>query len=343
MDLRLEPMCDELSRAGDLFVLLFRNRGDGMSYIRFLTKDRIVRIETVKNDWETELVYFEKGDTGESRRWYSPNSGRVRTAKAICLHYAINRPVGALMGEGDLTTVIPWLLRYSRMLGDRVRLHWATRAFLWLVTVPTNRIKEKSAQYAKPPDTGSIVVKDEGESWEPVNPRLQGLDASYDMKAVRGMVDAGSGYPPHWRGEAWDVNLATAQAMQGPSERHLLRRQNHFVHLLEDILYHGYQRAVEIDKAPPLPSDRYAELFKVDLPDITRRDNAELAGAARELADALDKLGGMIPGKSKTWTRKALELVMKFAGEGLDQDELRAILEEGWGEVLGDKENNRKE
>ncbi|MGB9639989.1 MAG: hypothetical protein ACPL4H_03705, partial [Anaerolineales bacterium] len=32
LDQRLETMCDELSRAGDLFVLLFRNGQDGMSY-----------------------------------------------------------------------------------------------------------------------------------------------------------------------------------------------------------------------------------------------------------------------------------------------------------------------
>jgi hypothetical protein len=34
------------------------------------------------------------------------------------LHYAVNRPLGALLGEGDLATLIPWLLRYSRMLED---------------------------------------------------------------------------------------------------------------------------------------------------------------------------------------------------------------------------------
>jgi hypothetical protein len=57
MDLRLESMSDELARAGDLFVLLFRNDQDGMSYIRFVTKDQILAIETADNDWETELSY----------------------------------------------------------------------------------------------------------------------------------------------------------------------------------------------------------------------------------------------------------------------------------------------
>ena len=82
------------------------------------------------------------------------------------------------------------------------------RAFLWIVTVPSNKINEKQLQYSNPMDSGSIVVKDETEVWEAVNPDLHGADAGNDMKAVRGMIDAGSGYPPHWRGEAADANLA---------------------------------------------------------------------------------------------------------------------------------------
>ena len=58
MDLRLTDMCDELSRSGDLFVLLWRNPIDGMSYIRFVTKDQVTGIETAPNDWETEIAFL---------------------------------------------------------------------------------------------------------------------------------------------------------------------------------------------------------------------------------------------------------------------------------------------
>jgi hypothetical protein len=157
MDLRLEAMCDELSRAGDLFVVLFRNPSDGMSYIRFVAKDRILRIETSPNDWESEQVYYEQGEGGKPRQWFSSQHPAAASAPAIMLHYAITRPLGALLGEGDLSSMIPWLLRYSRMLEDRVRLHWAMRAFLWMVTVPANKIREKQEQYRTPPESGSIV------------------------------------------------------------------------------------------------------------------------------------------------------------------------------------------
>lgn len=331
MDLRLESMSDELARAGDLFVVLFRNPADGLSYIRFVTKDRIVKIETAENDWETELAFHEQLETGGVRAWPSANHPGAAAAPAVMLHYAVNRPTGALLGESDLVTMLPWLQRYSRMLEDRVRLHWAMRAFLWLVTVPTNRVREKQEQYRVPPESGSIVVKDESEAWEAASSGLHGADASHDLKAVRGMIDAGSGYPPHWRGEPADANLATATAMQAPTERHLLRRQQYFTFVLEDILYQAYQRALQLGFVFKLATGDYKRLFTVSMPDVSRSDNRELAVAARDLAQALSTVAGQLPGRSDKYARLALKLALKFAGEPQDDEDLDGIMQEARG------------
>lgn len=327
MDLRLQPMSDELARSGDLFILLFRNPQDGMSYLRFVTKDRIQSIETAPNDWENELVYTERTLEGEERRWLSPQHPDAEQASAVMLHYAVNRPIGALLGESDLTTMIPWLQRYSRMLEDRVRLHWAVRAFLWLVTVPANKVKEKQEQYRIPPESGSIVVHDESEGWQAVTPSLHGVDAASDLKAVRGMIDAGSGYPPHWRGEAADANLATATAMQAPTERHLLRRQQYFTFLLQDLLYHAYQRS-RSGAQRALPAQDYQQLFVVVRPDISRTDNESLARAARDLTQGLSTLAEQISGLPPSLARHTLRMVFKFAGEPLDEGNIDQIMEE---------------
>ncbi len=334
MDLRLVPMAEELARSGDLFVLLFRNSVDGMSYIRFVTKDQILKIETAVNDWETELAYTEVPAAGtyEPRRWLSPAHSDAAAADAIMLHYAVNKPIGALMGESDLATIIPWLLRYSRMLEDRVRLHWAARAFLYLVTVPSNKVESKSAQYASPPESGSIIVKDETEEWNVMAPSLRGADASHDMKAVRMMIDAGSGFPPHWRGEGGDVNLATAEAMHGPPERVLQKRQEYFVWLLEDILYSSYMRSVAAigDGGYPIfeQQPNYQELFTIDKPDISLRDNSLLAEAGSTMSMAFAQLQNMLLGKSLILQRLAVDLVTKFAGEPQEDELLDKIISE---------------
>ncbi|MGE5123330.1 MAG: hypothetical protein ACM3H7_02345 [Acidobacteriaceae bacterium] len=330
MEWRLHSMCEELTRSGDLFVVLFRNAIDGMSFIRFVTKDQILRIQTASNDWETELAYFEAPPAGEfePRRWLSPEHPEASLADGIMLHYAVNKPMGALMGESDLTTIIPWLLRYSRMLEDRVRLHWAARAFLYLVTVPSNKVDSKSQQYASPPESGSIVVKDETENWETITPSLRGADASHDMKAVRNLIDAGSGFPPHWRGEGGDVNVATAEAMQGPPEKFLVKRQQYFLWMLQDILYQAYRRAVEVGAQPPIEEANYSEIFTLKSPDVSLRDNNMLAEASNKFSASMATLQNVLLGKSPTLHRKAVELVMKFGGEILTDEDLDRIISE---------------
>jgi len=329
MALRLENMCDELSRSGDLFVVLFRNTQDGMSYIRFVTKDQIKKIVTAENDWETELSYLQPRElTADPREWYAPHHPKAEDSTAVMLHYAINRPLGALLGESDLTTMIPWLQRYSRMLEDRVRLHWAIRAFLWVVTVPTEKIKEKREQYRTPPEAGSVIVKDSSETWEPVTPLVRGADAAPDLQAVRGMIDAGAGYPAHWRGEAGDANLATATAMQDPTEKHLLRRQLFFCHTLCDLLYHAYQRSVQIGKAKPLSSNDYTMLFNVNVPHLSKTDNESLGRAARGLARAFQSISEELPGPSSKLSRLMMKQCFRFAGIPQPDETLDEIMAE---------------
>lgn len=328
MDLRLPSMNDELARSGDLFIVLFTNPQDGMSYMRFITKDRIVKIITAENDWENELEYHEQQDVGDPKRWKSPRHPDITPTDPVMLHYSVNRPIGALLGESDLVTMLPWLQRYSRMLEDRVRLHWAIRSFLWFVTVPANLVRQKQEQYRTPPEAGSIVVTDNSEVWDVKTPSLQAQDARHDMQAVRNMIDAGSGFPPHWRGESGDANLATAQAMQGPTERHLLRRQQYFTFILQDLIFNAFQRSLNLGFYRTLPTDDYDKLFTMILPEVSRWDNESLARAAREIATALTTVSTSLAGKSKTFNTWSLKLISRFAGEPITDENILTILTE---------------
>jgi hypothetical protein len=331
LPLRLAGMSEELARAGDLFPVLFRRPSDGVSLLRFITKDQVGEIETAAGDWERETAVIQHdADPTNPRRWPTPAAGAAaRRARAVALHYHINRPLGAAFGESDLATVLPWLLRYSRLLEDRVRLHWAARMFLWFVQVPRHRVGEKAEQYKVPPESGSVIVHDESESWSAVAPVLRGADVAPDLKAVRNMIDAGSGYPPHWRGEAADVNLATAQAMQEPAERHLARRQAYFAWLLQDLTYQAYERARALrpELWPEVNGRDYRSLFLVTLPDVSRSDNLVLAQAAANLSAAFERLQAQYPA-SPTLRRLLLKLVLRFVGEGQGDEVLDRIMGE---------------
>lgn len=329
MDMRLESLCDELSRAGDLFLTLHRNERNGMSYLRVVPKENIVQIESLPEDWEVETVYHERIEgTTATRQWLSPRAEGSETADAVMLHYAVNRPVGALLGESDLVTLTPWMQRYSQMLEDRVNLHNATRAFLWDVVVPETKVAAKAQEYRSAPTSGQVMVHDQAETWTAIAPTLHGQDAQYDLKSVRGMIDAGSGYPPHWRGESGDANLATATAMQGPTERHLKRRQLYVAYMLQDVLATAYRRAVEIGMQPPLKDTDYTKLFTVQLPDISRSDNAALAAATGQITTAVAGMTELQHIPSATLRDLSLRLILKFAGETVEEEQIQQILAE---------------
>jgi len=209
-----------------------------------------------------------------------------------------------------------------------VRLHWAARSFLYIVTVPSNKVEAKAVQYANAPESGSIVVKDESETWETLTPSLRGADAGHDMKAVRQLIDAGSGFPPHWRGEGGEVNVATAEAMQAPPEKFLIKRQEYFIWVLEDIIYQAYMRAVEIGAQPAIPLTEFNDIFTVSAPDVTLRDNDQLAGGSSKMAEAFSILQNTILGKSPTLHRIAIDLMLKFAGEPQEDKVLDKIISE---------------
>lgn len=325
MDIRLPRLVDELTRAGDIFVVLFRNPQDGMSYVRTIPKPEIVKIVTAKNDWETELEYHERQPDGEPRVWYSAFHPAAAELDEVMLHYSINRPVGALMGESDLATVIPWLLRYSRMLEDRVKLNWAARVFYWFVKVPRADVKRTAQKYSTPPSAGSIIVHNDQEEWDLKAPTLHAADARHDLHALRLQIATGAGLPPHWFGDSLEINLATASVMERAAVRHLLRRQKEIKHLIIDLCHVAYQRAYETAGWRRTP-DRKA--ISIELPDISRDDNVMLAEAGRELAAAFSGLMPMLRLKSDTLRDKVLTLLFQFIGEPLEDSEREAILKE---------------
>lgn len=328
LSLRQYAWCEELSRAGELFVTLHLNPADGMSYARALPASRIDRVTTAAGDYETELAYHEAAAPGDpdypaGRWWGAAGEGDG----PVCLHFAVNRPVGCVRGESDLAPVLPWLERYSRWLEDRVRLNAAMRSFLWIVKVPGRLIKQKAAEHVRPPEPGTVLIVDrDNEEWEAVTPALHAHDAAADGRAVRWMIVAGGpGVGLVDLGEGEEANLATAKAMGEQRSRFMRARQTYFGWALATIALTAYNRAAALGYvAGP---EQTLDAIRVTLPDISPADNRELGASAAQAADALMRIGeaGL---RGARWQRLALRTVLKFAGEPVSEDEVTAILRE---------------
>ena len=244
---RIYAWCDELSRSGELFLVLSRNPADGMSYVREVPALQIDAIETDPDDREHELRYHQLTADVEGRWWTAARGADPAGGPdQVMLHYAINRPVGAVRGRSDLAQILPWLERYDLWLEDRVRINRYKGAYLWHVRLDnaqSGQLEAKRRQYTRVPRSGSIIISDSSEHWEAVSPQINADDVAADGKAIRLMIAAGAGVPLHYLAEGDSATRATAREMGTPTLRRFAHRQFLFESILTDLIRTAARRA----------------------------------------------------------------------------------------------------
>lgn len=243
LETRIYRWCDELTRSGELFIVLSQNPLDGMSYCREVSALAIDAIETNPDDLEHELRYHRLTEDVEGRWWPSRSDPH---APQIMLHYAINRPIGMTRGVSDLAPILPWLERYDLWLEDRVRINRYKGAYLWQVKIEgalPGQLEAKRAQYSRVPNPGSIIITDGNETWTAVQPHINADDVQADGRAIRLMIAAGAGVPLHYLAEGESATRATAREMGTATFRHFAHRQHLFEALVEDVIRTAAERA----------------------------------------------------------------------------------------------------
>ncbi|MBN1137738.1 MAG: hypothetical protein JXM73_14215 [Anaerolineae bacterium] len=334
LDTRLAPMCDELTRAGELFPVLHTNRIDGMSYVRFVPARQIHSIRTADNDYETELEYTELAASGTRggplapRTWIGPDHPRafrptpqLRKLPPLMLHFAVNRPIGATRGESDLGPVLPWIKRYTEWLKDRVRLNRqrTRQGILDVILADDSLVEDKKHQLITDnPVEAGIYVHGPGETTETKPLNIQAGDAADDGRTLRLAIATGANLGLHYLGEGESINYATAKEMGEPTTRFYSERQEEFTGFLCALVTAAYRRRCAT-YAQPWPDDLQ---LVVSVTEIARADNQALATATKDVTAALVQMF------SQDWIDDdtALRLALKFAGETADQDEIARIL-----------------
>jgi hypothetical protein len=318
MPVRVFEMCDELTRTGNLFIMLSTDPA-GMSYLRVIPASQIDEIQSRQNDIE-QPVLFKLKATAEDLDpapvpAYDPQTDNPQ--EAVMLHYAINRPAGAQWGEPDLAPLLRWLARYSNWLEDRARLNRYRNSFLFVVQAKfaseAQRKARQTALNANPPKPGSILVADENETWRVLHPRLESGDAEKDGLAIKKMISAGAGIPLHFLAEPESATRTTAEAAGGPTYRRFEQRQEYFLWMVQDILSVVLARRGTLD--PKVKGDIE---FSVTGADISSNDNGALSQAAYYMISILDDLRD----RSLITNSEFLRLIYRFFGETVDADDM---------------------
>lgn len=323
LSLRVYEWCDELTRSGELFFLLSTDVS-GMTYIRAIPAMDIKEIKTAKDDLQQEKAFVQKAkysfddEMSEERVWQAydmaaDENGEEGRPVTKMMHFAINRPVGAVHGESDLAPLLRWLSRYASWLEDRARLNRYRNAFYFMVksrfVSENERMARQSTLNANPPSPGSILVVDESESWEVINPKLESGDANTDGLALKKMISAGAGIPLHFLAEPESATRTTADAAGGPTFRHFEQRQEFFLEIIRQLAKAALVRRSRFETGLNTEAD-----IEVRGADLSSRDNAALAIATSSITAALVDLHdrGLID------DTELLRMVYRFAGEVVD-------------------------
>ena len=306
LDRKCVSFCDEATRSGNLFFLCTADQNNGMVYVRAVPADQIDEIITAENDVDQELVY--KPRSIDQSPW--PAYDRSNQQSVFMLHYAYNQPVGVSWGEPDLAPMLPWLGRYAAWLEDRARLNRFRQAFMFVVT---GKFADRAARSARqneinsnPPQPGSALVTDEGETWNVLAPQLASHDANTDGLALKKMIATGAGFPLHFLSEPESSTNTTAQSSDIPTFRGLEQTQQFFCEILGELAQiavayrHNYDRLV-------LPSSQIQAIG----PDMTEKDNASLALAVSRVYPAFSEIFD----RDGIDENEFLRIVYRMAGE----------------------------
>jgi len=286
-----------------------------------------------EEDYETVLSFTENTVAQSPRSWLAASNpdAEALPLQPVMLHWAVNKPIDATRGESDLTPILPWALRYSEWLKDRVRLNrLRTRQGILDVEIADDTLVEaKRAQLrtANPIEAG-IYVHGPGESTQMHNLQISADNAAEDGKVLRLAVATGTGLALHYFGEGEGTNYATAKAMGEPTARFYADRQQTIIWFLQDLVTYAYRRyCLALGKTPPEDLELYTAVTEV-----ARDDNANIAAAARSIVEALAICA------AQAWIddETALSIALKFAGETYPVEQIREILARARSEHAGD-------
>ena len=292
---------------------------------------QIAEIVTEPEDYETELAYKQtQANAMQPKTWLAVDNPAAweldaeGQLPAVMLHFAVNRPIGATRGEGDLSPILMWALRYSNWLKDRVRLNRIrTRQGVYEVELADDtKVRERKRQYeTEDPIRSGVIVHGPGEDHYLHNLNIDAGDAQADGKALRLAVATGANSALHYMGEGESANYATAREMGEPTARFYTERQNSLCLMLMDLLEVAYRRKVAMGLARPPAAGNYK--LRAVATETARADNKGLAEAASLIVEAFR---GM---RAEGWIDDvtAVRLAFKFAGEALTDIEIHDILD----------------
>jgi hypothetical protein len=255
----------ELSTTGNLFVMLYgRAAGPGVPQVRVSPVEEIREIIANPDDRREPQFYLREvtRPNGSSEKAYHPdwlytptdrpdeiNGTKVRWDVPIS-HYAVGGFIHWQWGLPKFYASGDWAISYKSFLEDLATVIRGLSRYAHTLTVKSSPGKVAAAAVAlrsshvgglaggpdtnPPPAAGSTFVQGESTKLEAFKAAGMHVDADSGRRMLL-MFAAGMGLPETFFGDLSQSNLATAKALDRPTELTFLQRQELWGRILSDI------------------------------------------------------------------------------------------------------------
>ena len=308
---QLPIWADELWRTGDLFLIV--TKVINQDFVRIVPSSFVKEINTAENDVldeisftlydDRQIVSYKKKDRSAANSYYM-------------LHASLNKRPGENFGHGDLECVLYWLKMYRNFLEDRVRINHYKQVFTYILKKDFNNQAEKD-NYVRtfalnlPKKAGGILALDASDSFDIAAAKLESNNAEIDALMIKKLIAAGVGLPLHFLADPESSTRTTANEAGEPTLKRFRSRQNILKNLMILLLKNVIEDSDLVLKTADV--ERFAQHFKTNMivPDISSRDNLQLANSAKIIFDLTDpmRVDGLITADEQK------RLIYKFMGE----------------------------
>jgi hypothetical protein len=242
----------DLETDGNLFLVLFTDV-QGKVSVRSIPFDEITEVisnpEDARDVWFYRRQWIVQGsglskDVYYSNWYHDPKdnpgvdmSNKVIESNGVVYHIKVNGFSNWTFGLSEVYAAIDWSKAYKEYLEDWATIMRALRKFAWNVTTTggkagiasvknkmNTRLSTSSGETNPPPLPGSTYISSPTEMLQPV--KTAGATASADDgRRIFLMAAAAAGLPETFFGDASVGALATAKALDRPTELMMLDRQ----------------------------------------------------------------------------------------------------------------------
>jgi hypothetical protein len=252
-------------------------------------KKVLVNPQNVKQVMRVDL----QGTTGRAGKKYTAirtdyNLQSKTYGKLVgdCFFFAINHPPNSPRGRSDFLTLFDWIDALERYGFNYLERAEFLLNFVWDVLLK-GMTEDQIRQWLQDnpaPEPGSMRAHNENVEWNAVAPDIKAHDYSKGFQIGKQFIMGAAGRPEAWFGGGGKAYQTEADLMAQVPTKDLDERQLYAKHMLQLLIQFQLDQAVIAGR---LSEEKAATGFKINMPEISKKDLAKLINGVPQLTTAL--------------------------------------------------------